>query len=132
MVDLLGGIENVYSKYYDTVKMAINSDLGSYKPRRIGHLNLIRKYNKIYPYDYSGNKKLEEIVRIVKSKDYELDFNVSGYRKPYCDEAYIDGYLLKLVRDYSVKTIFGSDSHTHDTVGYKMKEYNRLMEELQF
>ena len=62
----------------------------------------------------------------------ELDFNVSGYRKPYCDEAYIDGYLLKLVRDYSVKTIFGSDSHTHDTVGYKMKEYNRLMEELQF
>ena len=44
----------------------------------------------------------------------------------------IDGYLLKLVRDYSVKTIFGSDSHTHDTVGYKMKEYNRLMEELQF
>ena len=81
---------------------------------------------------WDGNKKLEEIVRIVKSKDYELDFNVSGYRKPYCDEAYIDGYLLKLVRDYSVKTIFGSDSHTHDTVGYKMKEYNRLMEELQF
>ena len=47
-------------------------------------------------------------------------------------EAYIDGYLLKLVRDYNVKTILGSDSHTHDTVGYKMKEYNRLMEELQF
>ena len=65
-------------------------------------------------------------------KYYELDFNVSGYRKPYCNEAYIDGYLLKLVRDYNVKTILGSDSHTHDTVGYKMKEYNRLMEELQF
>ena len=103
--------------------MAVNSDLGRYKPRRIGHLNLVRKYNKIYPYDYRGNEKLEEIVRIVKSKDYELDFNVSGYRKPYCNEAYIDGYLLKLVRDYNVKTILGSDSHTHDTVGYKMKEY---------
>ncbi len=132
LVDLLGSIENVYYKYYDTVKMAVNSDLGRYKPRRIGHLNLVRKYNKIYPYDYSGNENLEEIVRIVKSKDYELDFNVSGYRKPYCNEAYIDGYLLKLVRDYNVKTILGSDSHTHDTVGYKMKEYNRLMEELQF
>lgn len=132
LVDLLGSIENVYYKYYDTVKMAVNSDLGRYKPRRIGHLNLVRKYNKIYPYDYSGNEKLEEIVRIVKSKDYELDFNVSGYRKSYCNEAYIDGYLLKLVRDYNVKTILGSDSHTHDTVGYKMKEYNRLMEELQF
>jgi len=132
LVDLLGSIENVYYKYYDTVKLAINSDLGLYKPKRIGHLNLVRKFNKIYPYDYSGNKKLEEIIKIIKSKNYELDFNVAGYRNQYCNESYIDGYLLKLVRDYNVKTVLGSDSHTHDTVGYKIKEYNRLMEELQF
>lgn len=127
LIDLLGSVENVYSKYYDTVKKAINSDLGIHKPKRIGHLNLIRKYNQVYPYDYSNNEKLEEIVKLLKDKDYELDFNVSGHRKEYCKEGYIDGYLLKLVKDYKIKTVLGSDSHTYDTVGDKMTEYITLM-----
>lgn len=132
LIELLGSVENVYNKYYDTLKLALNSDLGEHKPKRIGHLNLVRKFNRVYPYDYSKNEKLEELIRIIKAKDYELDFNVSGYRKPYCKEAYIDGYLLELVRKYNVKTILGSDSHTHDTVGDRLKEYDRLTKELQF
>ncbi|WP_296644311.1 histidinol-phosphatase HisJ [Romboutsia sp. 13368] len=131
LIELIGSIEKVYYKYYQTLKLAINSDLGIYKPRRIGHLNLVRKFNKIYPYDYSNMDILEELVRLIKSKNYELDFNVSGYRQQYCNEAYIDGHLLELVRKYDVKTVLGSDSHSHDTVGYKMKEYDRLMNELQ-
>lgn len=132
LINLLGSIEKVYYKYYQTLKLAINADLGIYKPKRIGHLNLIRKFNKIYPYDYSHMELLEELIKIIKAKGYELDFNVSGHRKEYCNEAYIDGYLLELVRKYDVNTVLGSDSHSYITVGDKMKEYDRLIKELKF
>ena len=63
IVNLLGSVESVYNLYYETLIKAINSDLGKYKPKRIGHLNLVRKYNKKFPYDYSNNKKLKRISK---------------------------------------------------------------------
>lgn len=112
LCDLLGSVENVYKKYYETVLMAIESDLGKYKPKRIGHLNLVRKFNKVFPYDYSKELILEDIVKAIKLKGYELDYNVSGKRKSNCGECYIDGYLLELAKKYNVNMVLGSDSHS--------------------
>ena len=86
IVNLLGSIESVYNLYYDTLIKAVNADLGEYKPKRIGHLNLVRKYNKKFPYDYSKNKKLEELVKLISEKEYELDYNVAGLFKEDCGE----------------------------------------------
>ena len=112
IVNLLGSIESVYNLYYDTLIKAVNSDLGEYKPKRIGHLNLVRKYNKKFPYDYSKNKKLEELVKLISEKEYELDYNVAGLFKEDCGEVYISGYLAELIKKYNVKVVLGSDSHS--------------------
>ena len=112
IVNLLGSIESVYNLYYDTLIKAINADLGEYKPKRIGHLNLVRKYNKKFPYDYSKNKKLEELVKLISEKEYELDYNVAGLFKEDCGEVYINGYLAELIKKYNVKLVLGSDSHS--------------------
>ncbi|MGN1032417.1 MAG: histidinol-phosphatase HisJ [Intestinibacter sp.] len=112
IINLLGSIEEVYNLYYDTLIKAVNSDLGIYKPKRIGHLNLVRKYNKKYPYDYSKNKKLKELVELISEKGYELDYNVAGLFKEDCGEAYINGYLAELVKKYNIKVVLGSDSHS--------------------
>ncbi len=77
--------------------------MGEYKPKRIGHLNLVRKYNKKFPYDYSKNKKLEELVKLISEKEYELDYNVAGLFKEDCGEVYISGYLAKLVKEIQCK-----------------------------
>lgn len=114
IVDILAGIDNIYTKYYETVRKAIESDLGKYKPKRIGHLNLIRKYCKVFPYDYSKNHKLENLVQAIKDNGYELDYNISGRRKEDCGEAYISGYLLDLVKSQDIKMVLGSDSHSAD------------------
>ena len=108
--------------------MAIESDLGVYKPKRFGHLNLIRKYCKIFEYDYSEQKILVEIMELLKEKEFELDFNVSGVRKENCGEVYISGYLEELVEKYEIKTVLGSDSHTAKTIVTKEK-YMELMKE---
>ena len=78
----------------------MDADLGMYKPKRIGHLNLVRKYNKIFPYDYENNEKLEEVVKLIKEKGYEVDYNISGLYKEDCKEAYISGYLYELIKKY--------------------------------
>lgn len=122
LVELLGSVEKVYDLYYNTLKKAINSDLGEYKPKRIGHINLVRKYNKIFPYDYSNNENLEEIVKLIKNKNYEVDYNISGLYKEDCKEKYIDGYLYDLINNYDIPMVFGSDSHSCETLG----EYNLL------
>ena len=114
---LLGGVDNVYYKYYKTLKKAVESDLGIYKPKRIGHLNLVRKFNKIYPYDYKNNIVLEEVVKAIKEKGYEVDYNVAGSRYEYCKEPYVSGYLLKLVQKYSIPMVLGSDSHRAQDIG---------------
>ncbi|MPM78130.1 Histidinol-phosphatase [bioreactor metagenome] len=116
IIKKLGSLENVYNKYYETLKLAVNSNLGEHKPKRLGHLNLVRKYNQIFSYDYTGNKTLEEVIKLVKEKDYELDFNISGIRKQYCKEPYIHGYLLELVKQYKIPTVLGSDSHDSSTI----------------
>lgn len=117
LVNLLGGVDKVYDLYYDTVIKAIKSDLGKYKPKRIGHINLVRKYNKIFPYDYKHNKKLEEIVKLIKEKGYEVDYNISGLYKEDCGEAYISGYLEELIKKYDVPVVYGSDSHNSNSIG---------------
>lgn len=123
IIDILGSIENVYNLYYETLIKAINSDLGKYKPKRIGHLNLVRKYNKIYPYDYSKNEKLKELVNLISEKGYELDYNISGMFKEDCKEPYISGYLYDLVTQKNIKLVLGSDSHSAKYINnYKIGE----------
>lgn len=125
LIEIAGGIDKLYRRYYETVKKSIESDLGKYKPNRIGHMNLIRKFCKVYEYDYSGQEILKEIMKDLKESHSELDLNVSGLRKPYCGEVYVSGYLKELVDEYGIKTVLGSDSHTADTIVDK-EEYYKL------
>lgn len=126
IMNLLGSLEKVYNKYYESLLLAINSDLGSYKPKRLGHPNLVRKFNKLYPYNYKGNKILEEVVSLIKDNNYEVDFNVSGIRKIYCKEPYIHGYLLDLIKQYEIPIVFGSDSHSSKDIGSTLKSTSNI------
>ena len=122
--NLMGGVSDVYYKYYKTLKKAVRTDLGEYKPKRIGHLNLVRKFNRVFPYNYDNNIVLEELLMLIKEKGYELDYNVSGLLKEYCKEPYISGHLLELVKKYKIPVVFGSDAHSVDNMtNYDIDEY---------
>ena len=120
-IKVLGSLEKVYDKYYETLLKVTNYDLGNYKPKRIGHPNLIRKFNKLYPLQYKNNKLLEEIVISIKDKGYEVDYNMSGLRKENCREEYISGAFKEFVEMYGIKKVYGSDAHESRDVGYNFK-----------
>jgi histidinol-phosphatase (PHP family) len=116
-LEKLGTIEKIYDKYYETLLKAIKSHLGEFKPKRIGHPNLIRIFNKLYPIEYKNKELLEEIAKALKNRDYEVDVNTAGLRKPYCGEIYVSDIFKELVDKYEVKKVYGSDSHTASDIG---------------
>ena len=117
LIEILGSVEKVYDIYYETLLRAIKSDLGNYKPKRIGHPTLVRIFNKEYPSEYNNVNLFREIIKEMKERNYEIDFNTAGIRKPYCKESYPSGIFLDLVNAYDVKMVYGSDAHNASDVG---------------
>lgn len=113
----LGGVDKVYDRYYESLLKAIKADLGIYKPKRIGHPTLVRKFNQDFPLEYKNIALIEEIVKEVKGRNYEIDYNTSGLRKNRCKEPFPSGLFLELVKEYEVKIVYGSDSHAASDVG---------------
>lgn len=111
LLNKVGSIEGIYDIYFRTLLESIKVDLGPFKPKRIGHPTLVRIFNKKYPCEYTNNAILEEIVREIKDKQYEVDYNVAGLRKPYCQEVYPSGNMLKLLSDNNVRMVYGTDAH---------------------
>jgi histidinol-phosphatase (PHP family) len=117
IAEKLGSVEKVYDKYYETLLKAVKADLGTFKPRRIGHPTLVRIFNLKYPIEYTNITLLEEIVKEIKIRHYEVDFNTAGIRKPYCKETYPSGDFADLVQSYDVNVVYGSDAHMASDVG---------------
>lgn len=117
LAEKLGGVKEIYDKYYETLFKAIKADLGVFKPKRIGHPTLVRIFNRKYPLEYTNIALLEEIVKEIKTRNYEVDFNTAGIRKPYCKEIYPSGIFAELVERYEVNVVYGSDAHTALDVG---------------
>ena len=102
--------------YFDTLIKAIKSDLGEFKPRRIGHPTLVRIFNKKYPYNYENNEKIDEVLQAIKEANYEIDVNTAGLRKPYCGEVYPSGYFFNKAKELGIDMVFGSDSHKAEDI----------------
>lgn len=113
----LGSLEEVYNLYFNTVLKSINADLGKYKPKRIGHPTLVRKFALKYPYEYKNVALMEKVVSAIKEKGYEIDYNTAGLRKELCKEIYPSGKFMELVNKYNIKKVYGSDSHQGNDVG---------------
>lgn len=114
---LLGSVEKIYDEYYQTLLKAIKADLGDFKPKRIGHPNLVRIFNELHPLEYKNHDILEEIVKEIKKRDYEVDVNTAGLRKPHCNEIYVSDVFKDLIEKYNVRKVYGSDSHSAKDVG---------------
>ena len=120
LADMLGGVKELYDKYFETMLKSIKVVLGPYKPKRIAHPTLIRIFNKKVPYNYTNKALLEKVMKELKQRNYEIDYNMAGLRKPYCGETYPSGIFLELADKYTIPKVYGSDAHcvNHLGMGY--------------
>jgi histidinol-phosphatase (PHP family) len=122
---LFGGIDEVYEEYYSTVKKAIISDLGVFKPKRIGHLTLIHKFQKKYPATKNFDQHLFDLLDLVKSKGYSLDYNGAGAIKPLCGETYPPERFAVYAASLGIPLVYGSDAHQAEDLGQGYRNISR-------
>ncbi|MGX1899834.1 histidinol-phosphate phosphatase [Thermolongibacillus altinsuensis] len=111
IINLFGSVENVYEAYYDTVLTSIQTDLGAYKPKRIGHITLVHKFQKKYPCAKPMREKILLILDEMKRRQLELDYNGAGVNKPLCQEPYPPNWVIVEAKKRNIPLVYGSDAH---------------------
>lgn len=111
-VQQVGGVENLYRLYYETVHLSINSDLGQYKPKRIGHPTLVHKFQHVHGEQINDKEEIRHLLLHMKEMNYELDANSAGIRKQYCLEPYPPLSMIRFAEEIGLNVVFGSDAHT--------------------
>ncbi len=112
LISLTGSADAVHSLYYNTVIQSALADLGDYKPNRIGHITLTRKFQRLFPALESHETEIQQLLNVIKSRKLELDYNGAGTVKPYCQETYPSPAIASAAHQMGIKLVYGSDAHT--------------------
>ncbi|MFO6497930.1 MULTISPECIES: histidinol-phosphatase HisJ [Bacillus] len=127
LIDCHGSIEQVYLTYFQEIFSSIVSPLGTYKPKRIGHITLVKKFVQLYPYSMS-----EPVRRLASScldeaakRGLELDFNTAGLRKPYAGDIYLEEWMIEEAAKKNIPLVYGSDAHQAKDAGFGYEHFER-------
>lgn len=116
MINQFGTTDLIYQTYFRTVTASIKADLGNFKPKRIGHINLVEKFSKKYPPSHTFLDEIKPLLMLIQQKGYALDTNTAGLFKDYCQKLYPDTHTLKEAAALGIPLVPGSDSHSASTV----------------
>ncbi|MBP3041376.1 histidinol-phosphatase HisJ [Bacillaceae bacterium Marseille-Q3522] len=122
-----GSVEAVYDRYFQTLLSAVNADLGPFKPKRIGHLTLIKKFQKRFPTARSYRDEIITVLDAIKSNGLELDYNGAGLRKPFCGETYPPNWVVKEATARNIPLVYGSDAHEAKAIGQGYTEISKQL-----
>lgn len=117
----LGSVDAVYAKYYDTLEKSITTDLGMYKPKRIGHITLVHKFQHRYPPATNFDDRVYRVLELIKEQRYSIDYNGAGFVKPLCGEPYPPERFAKYAFDLGIPLVYGSDAHQAKDLGQGFK-----------
>ncbi|MFB1080406.1 histidinol-phosphatase HisJ [Jeotgalibacillus sp. JSM ZJ347] len=112
LIALTGSTDAVHTLYYNTVIKSVLSDLGPYKPKRIGHITLAKKFQRLYPPLSHHEAEIEKLLNTVKAQNLELDYNGAGTVKPYCQETYPSPAIASAAHQMGIPLVYGSDAHS--------------------
>lgn len=122
-------LQEVYKLYYETVKNSITADLGIYKPKRIGHITLVRKFQKKFPASFDDRPFILEVLQEMNKHQLALDLNGAGLIKPLCKEFYPPLDWAVEAKKIGIQIVYGSDAHHPSALGVgieKLKEQDLL------
>ncbi|WP_194709707.1 histidinol-phosphatase HisJ [Radiobacillus deserti] len=123
ILSLSNGIDSLYTLYYNTLKQSILADLGTYKPRRIGHMTLIEKFRKRFPTATDFSSLQKEILLLIQQEHLELDVNTAGFFKDWNENCYPPQQLIYKAKELGIPLVPGSDSHTAKHIA---RGFNRI------
>ncbi|WP_078414050.1 histidinol-phosphatase HisJ [Priestia abyssalis] len=117
MIECFSSVGNVYEAYFDTVLSSIESDLGKYKPKRIGHITLVHKFQRRFPCSEDFKAPMIHILERISDLNLQLDYNAAGLFKPLCQETYPPQWVVEEAKKKKIPLIYGSDAHCAKDLG---------------
>ena len=129
-VDKLGGIEQLYCRYFDQQFEM----LSLFKPSVVGHFDLIRIFDDEYRMRLERpeiSKRIYRNLEFIKEAGLIMDLNLRALAKG-ADEPYISRSILDRARDMDIAVVPGDDSHGISSVGNYMNQGIALLSELGF
>ncbi|WP_436676824.1 histidinol-phosphatase HisJ [Lactiplantibacillus plantarum] len=124
--------QRVFEQYYQTVLASVQADLGPYAPQRIGHMSLVRKYQDYFrltePLDVHNLQLVDQTLALVKQQRRQLDLNLAGLYKPYCNDFYPGQQILQRAQKLDIPLVYGSDAHDIASVGHGYHLIKKLIE----
>lgn len=122
----------LFKRYYQTVLASVQADLGLDAPQRIGHMSLVRKYQDFFaltaPLDTANLRLVDQILDLIQAQHRELDLNLAGLYKPFCNDFYPGDQILKRAQKRGIPLVYGSDAHDILSVGRGQHLIKKLIE----
>lgn len=129
-VDLAGGIDNLYLRYFDQQYEMIDE----FSPSVVGHFDLIRIFDPDYKHRILQKnifEKIERNLQLIKSRDLIMDLNLRSLVKG-ADEPYITRSILERAFDLKITVVPGDDSHGISSVGANIETGIHILEDMGF
>ncbi|ADU65009.1 histidinol phosphate phosphatase HisJ family [Desulfurispirillum indicum S5] len=106
-----GDLEALYRDYYRVVALAARWDGGAHKPRRFGHLDLVKKFRDQFPLEPDkANALAIAILPDIAAGGMGIEVNTGGLKKP-CREIYPAQPVLEAAKALGIALSYGSDTH---------------------
>ncbi|WP_234340305.1 histidinol-phosphatase HisJ [Gorillibacterium timonense] len=118
LLSYYGSIEAVVDAYYDQVEQALEWAASLPGQKRLGHINLIRKFQNALPEmdNEQVKERLSRVVPLLQRTGLGLDINTAGLRVPTCGEVYVPVWLIEKCMASGIPCVFGSDAHKPEDV----------------
>ncbi|KGL46713.1 histidinol-phosphatase [Listeria sp. SHR_NRA_18] len=125
-----GSFEAVQKEYYGFIRESLLADLGPAKPTRLGHISLCQKFQRFFADEDTGLKKatrqqVSELLKDIKARKYQLDWNTAGLYKEFCGETYPPLDVVNEARGLGIELVYGSDAHSLADVGRGYDYYTK-------
>lgn len=118
-------LNGVYQGYLNTLLLSIQSDLGTYKPRRLGHITLPTKFQKVYPLPSLLKEEFLLLLGKIKEQNLTLDYNGAGVNKTYGGDPYPPEWLVNVAYKMEIPIIYGSDAHQAKDLGQGLQQLSQ-------
>jgi histidinol-phosphatase (PHP family) len=119
----LRGVNRVWEEYFELWREAISSDIAF---DVMSHPDLPKKFG--HRPDFEMSEMYEEAAQCCADAGVMIEINTSGWRRPV-SEQYPSLDFLKIFYAHGVDCTVGSDAHTPEEVGYRIKDAYQIMYE---